>query len=73
VKVEWRPESTVVVVGLAATDGDSYACCCPVLNFFASALNAERWLHEHPSVRGEVVSGPEAAEAGRAVFGDVLG
>lgn len=72
-EAEWQPESAVVVAGIAASDGDSCACCCPVLNFFASAENAERWLVEHPSVRGEVVSMPEAAEAGGAVFGDVLG
>lgn len=71
-EAEWQPESAVVVAGIGASDGDSCACC-PVLNFFASAENAERWLVEHPSVRGEVVSMPEAAEAGGAVFGDVLG
>jgi hypothetical protein len=43
-----------------------------VLNFFASPANAERWLAEHPEVRGEVISIDEAAAAGRAVFGDVL-
>jgi hypothetical protein len=35
------------------------------------ARNAERWLGEHPEVRGEVISMPEAILAGRAVFGEV--
>jgi hypothetical protein len=43
-----------------------------VLNFFASAATAERWLAEHPEARGTSISMREAAAAGRAVFGDVL-
>jgi len=43
-----------------------------VLNFFASSDNGERWLEQHPSVRGQVVSMPEAIAAGRVVFGDVF-
>jgi hypothetical protein len=51
----------------------SEACCgSAVLNFLASAVNAERWLAEHREVRGDVTSMPEAAAVGRAVFGDVL-
>jgi len=67
---EWWPESAVVVAGAVRSQGD--ACCCPVLNFFVSPANAERWLTEHPEVRGNVISIPEAAAAGRAVFGDVF-
>jgi hypothetical protein len=43
-----------------------------VLNFFASGRNAANRLEQHPEVRGQVVSMPDAADAGRAVFGDVL-
>jgi len=43
-----------------------------VLNFFASAANAERWLDAHAEVTGTVISMEEAIAAGRAVFGDVL-
>jgi Alkylmercury lyase len=70
--VEWSPLSAVVVAG--ALYRQSEACCgsCPVLNFFASPVNAERWLAEHQEVRGDVISMPEAALAGRAVFGEVL-
>jgi hypothetical protein len=69
---EWWPESAVVVAGAARSQGDACCGCCPVLNFFASPANAERWLTEHPEVRGDVISMPEAAAAGRAVFGEVF-
>jgi hypothetical protein len=69
---EWWPESAVVVAGAARSQGDACCGCCPILNFFASAANAERWLIEHPEVRGTSISMGEAAAAGRAVFGDVL-
>ena len=67
----WQPEGAVVVCG-ASGGGESCCSCCPVLNFFASAENGERWLKERPDVRGYVMSMDEAIEAGRAVFGDVL-
>jgi hypothetical protein len=69
---EWWPESAVVVAGAVRSQGDACCGCCPVLNFFVSPANAERWLTEHPDVRGNVISMPEAAAAGRAVFGDVF-
>ena len=69
---EWWPETAVVVAGAIRNEGDACCGCCPVLNFFASHANAERWLAAHPKVRGNVISMHEAASAGRAVFGDVL-
>jgi hypothetical protein len=70
---EWWPESAVVVAGAIHTEGDEACCgCCPVLNFFATVTNAERWLAAHPEVRGNPISMEEAAAAGRAVFGDAL-
>jgi hypothetical protein len=68
----WSPESAVVVAGVLDRQSDSCRGCCPVLNFFVSRTNAERWLADHPDVRGDVISMPDAATAGRAVFGDVL-
>jgi alkylmercury lyase-like protein len=67
----WRPYGTVVVSG-ASGSGESCDSCCPVLNFFASRANGERWLEARPEVRGQLISMPEAIAAGRAVFGDVL-
>jgi hypothetical protein len=69
---EWSPESAVVVAGAIRGQGDAWCGCCRVLNFFASAADAERWLGEHPDVHGRPISMREAAAAGRAVFGDVL-
>lgn len=69
---EWWPESAVVVAGVLDRQSDSCRGCCPVLNFFASAATAERWLAERPDVRGDVISMHEAIAAGRAVFGGVL-
>ncbi len=43
-----------------------------MLNFFASAENAERYLREHPEVNGLPISIPEAVAVGEAVFGDVF-
>ncbi len=69
---QWWPESAVVVAGVLDRPGESFRGCCPVLNFFASSGNAERWLAERPHVRGSVISMPDAIASGRAVFGDVL-
>jgi hypothetical protein len=69
---EWRPEPAVVIAGAIRNEGDACLGCCPVLNFFVSAANAEHWLAEHPDVRGTVISMQEASAAGRAIFADVL-
>jgi len=68
----WQPESAVVVAGVSDRQADSCTGCCPVLNFFASNDNAERWLHEHRQVRGQVISIEDAIASGRAVFAHVL-
>jgi hypothetical protein len=67
----WQPEEAVVVSARTGR-GESCNSCCPVLNFFASTTNAERWLAAHPDVQGTVISMAEAVVAGRAVFGDIL-
>jgi len=68
---DWQPAEAVVVCGTSGS-GASSSSCCPVLNFFASQKNAERWLASRPAVRGAVISVSEAIAAGRTVFGDVL-
>ena len=70
--LEWSPEPSVVVAGAIHSQGDACCGCCRVLNFFASAANAQRWLAEHPEAGGDLISMQEAAAAGRAVFGGVL-
>lgn len=68
----WEPKSAVVVAGVLDRCDESFRGCCPALNFFASSESAERWLQEHPEVRGQVVSMPDAIAAGRAVFEEVF-
>jgi hypothetical protein len=68
----WQPDSAVVLTGATGGCGESFRGCCPVLNFFASAQNAERYLSAHPDVKGFAISIPEAVAVGGAVFGDVL-
>lgn len=68
----WQPEGASVVAGSASCDGPSFCGCCDVLNFFESAENAERYLREHPEVKGMPITIPVATEAGQVVFGDVL-
>jgi len=67
----WEPREAVVLSG-SACEGPSFGGCCDVLNFFETRENAERYLVEHREVRGSAISLPEAIEAGRIVFGDVL-
>jgi Alkylmercury lyase len=56
----------------AASEAECCRGCCPVLNFFASSPSVERWLAEHPLVRGRVVSIDVETVAGRAIFASVL-
>jgi hypothetical protein len=46
----WLPQEAVVVSGRTGS-GQSCNACCPVLNYFASGANAERWLDTHPEGR----------------------
>ena len=69
-QVLWTPESAVVVAGSCCAAA-AFVGCCQVLNFFATPANAEAYL-QRADVRGHVISIPDAAEAGRAIFGDVF-
>jgi hypothetical protein len=68
----WRPADAVVLAGSVCCEGPSFGGCCDVLNFFETTENAKRYLREHPEINGAPITIPEAAEAGRVVFGDVL-
>lgn len=68
----WEPELAVVLAGSACCEGPSFRGCCDVLNFFERRENAERYLAKNGSVSGHPISLPEAIEAGRIVFGDLL-
>jgi Alkylmercury lyase len=71
--VRWEPEAAAVLAGSDRDEGPASAVCCAFVNFFASRENAERYLRENPAVRGDVISIPEAVEAGRTVFARLLG
>jgi hypothetical protein len=71
-KAGWHPQEAVVLAGSTCGDGPSFGGCCDVLNFFETTENAKRYLREHPEINGAPITIPEAAEAGRVVFGDVL-
>lgn len=68
----WQPEHAVVLSGSSCCGGPSFESCCSVLNLFESGKNALRYLIARPDVSGHPVSLPEAIEAGRLIFGDVL-
>jgi hypothetical protein len=60
----WQPDTAAVVAGVNDRHADSCSGCCPVLNFFASTENAERWLNEHPQVHGQVITIEDAIASG---------
>jgi hypothetical protein len=68
----WSPLSAVVVAGSEAGDGPSSVTACPFVTFFVSRESARGYLAAKASLRAEVLSMPEAIQAGRAVFRDLL-
>jgi hypothetical protein len=70
--LRWEPEGAAVFAGGDCRGGTASAVCCAFVNFFASRESAQRYLRETPAARGEVLSIPEAVEAGRIVFGGLL-
>lgn len=70
--VWWEPDEAVVLAAMKAGPGPAACTCCAFINFFASHAGAERYLREHVGLQGEILTLPDAAEAGRTVFGDLL-
>jgi hypothetical protein len=68
----WEPQQMVVLTGSVCRDGPSFRGCCDVINFFENNENAGRYLAKNPSVSGHPIALPEAIDAGRIVFGDLL-
>ena len=66
----WEPAGAVVFVG-SSGDGAITDACCPVINFFASETNA-RDHQRSRGLTGDVLTMPEAAQAGVLVFGRLL-
>ena len=50
----------------------SFRGCCDVLNFFETEDSANRYLRGHPELNGFPISIPDAIEAGRTVFANLL-
>ena len=67
-----EPRSTVVLAGSASCDGPSFRGCCDVLNFFETEASANSYLAEHPELTGFPITIPDAIEAGRRVFADLM-
>jgi hypothetical protein len=68
----WEPGPAAVLAGSACIGGPSCRGCCDVLNFFESGEHALQYLLAHPDLSGHAITIPEAIEAGRAIFGDLL-
>ncbi len=66
----WHPVNAVVFVG-SSGDGTITDACCPVINFVANTDSALAYKRRH-GLSGEVLSLPEAAQAGALVFSDLL-
>ena len=68
----WEPSTAVVLAGSACCDGPSFQVCCDVLNFFRTEDSANHYLGKHPEIDGFPISIPDAIEAGRTVFADLM-
>ncbi len=68
----WEPTSAVVLAGSAHCDGPSFHGCCDVLNFFQNDDSVCTYLGAHPELTGFPISIPDAIEAGRIIFADLL-
>ncbi|HET8605471.1 MAG TPA: alkylmercury lyase family protein [Gaiellaceae bacterium] len=68
----WEPETAVVLDGRTCAGGPSFRSCCETIRFFESGENAVAYRLAHPQVRGEALALPQAIEAARLIFGDLL-
>jgi hypothetical protein len=70
--IDAAPGQAVALAGHVPGAGALASSCCPVTNFFASETNARAYLAQNPGIDGQVVSIAQAADAGRALFGQLL-
>jgi hypothetical protein len=68
----WEPTTAVVLAGRTRSDGPSFRGCCDVLNFFQTEATANSYLADHRELAGFPISIPDAIEAGRTVFADLM-
>jgi hypothetical protein len=72
VAIDWRPDAAVVLWGATSAGGPSTDTCCQYVHLFSSTDSARRYVAGKSGVRGQILAVPSAAEAGKAIFGDVL-
>ena len=70
--IDAAPDQAVALAGHVPGAGALASSCCPVTNFFASEANARDYLAQHTGIDGQIVSIAQAADAGRALFGQLL-
>jgi hypothetical protein len=69
----WEPATTVVLtVSLEQIVGTKAETCCPLMNFFASAANAEAYRDRQCQVAGVLLNQEEALERSKRGFGELL-
>jgi hypothetical protein len=71
----WRPATTVVLAGMAATGGQCGSiadCCCPYINFHADPQAADAYRKAYPGMAVELFDQAEALQAARRIFGGLL-
>lgn len=68
----WNPPTATAFVGAISDDGPSADTCCDHLNLFTNTTNAQSWMDTHPEVNGELLTGEEAENLGRHIFGALL-
>jgi hypothetical protein len=68
----WEPAAAVVLAGSTSGEGPSFSGRCNVLNFFESSESAATYLARHPELAGVPITIPDAIEAGRILFADLL-
>lgn len=85
-RATWQPRSAVVFDGADTSAGTATGQstnrgrdelptvdrCCTVMNFFASAASADKWLAQHPHVSGTVLTRDGALRLGAEIFGHLL-
>lgn len=68
----WEPATTVVLLAQTADCGPAAECLCPSITFHVDRDHADRYLTQHPELRGSVLDQQEAVEIARLSFGSLL-
>lgn len=69
----WEPDSTVMLVAATAGCGTAAEAACRHIHFFTRPEHAQAYLAANPALSGEVYDQAGSIEAGRIIFGSLLG